>query len=33
MKKYTLNFGQFKQYDKKFITAENGIKAMFIPEE
>ena len=25
MKKYTLNFGQFKQYDKVFITAENGI--------
>ncbi len=25
MKKYTLNFGQFRQYDKKFITAENGI--------
>jgi len=25
MKKYTLNFGQFRQFDKKFITAENGI--------
>ncbi len=25
MKKYTLNFGQFRQYDKKFITDENGI--------
>ena len=25
MKKYTLNFGQFRQYDKKFITSENGI--------
>lgn len=25
MKKNTLNFGEFKQYDKKFITAENGI--------
>ncbi len=27
MKKYTLNFGQFRQYDKKFITSENGINA------
>ena len=25
MKKYTLNFGQFRQFDKKFITSENGI--------
>lgn len=25
MKKYTLNFGQFRQYDKKFITSESGI--------
>lgn len=25
MKKNTLNFGEFKQYDKKFITAENGV--------
>ena len=25
MKKNTLNFGEFRQYDKKFITAENGI--------
>lgn len=25
MKKNTLHFGEFKQYDKKFITAENGI--------
>lgn len=25
MKKYTLNFGQFRQSDKKFITAEHGI--------
>ena len=25
MKKYTLNFGQFKQYDKEFLTAEKGI--------
>ncbi|MBR6784707.1 MAG: hypothetical protein IKM25_00485 [Clostridia bacterium] len=25
MKKNTLNFGEFKQYDKKFITADNGI--------
>ena len=25
MKKSTLHFGEFKQYDKKFITAENGI--------
>ncbi len=25
MKKYTLNFGQFRQYDKKFITSENGL--------
>ena len=24
MKKYTLNFGQFKQYDKKFITEIDG---------
>ena len=25
MKKYTLNFGEFKQYDKVFLTAEKGI--------
>lgn len=25
MKKYTLNFGQFRQYDKTFITSEKGI--------
>ena len=25
MKKYTLNFGEFKQYDKVFITADKGI--------
>ena len=25
MKKPTLNFGEFKQYDKIFITAENGV--------
>jgi hypothetical protein len=25
MKKYTLNFGEFKQYDKVFITGEQGI--------
>ncbi len=25
MKKNTLNFGEFKQYDKKFITADNGV--------
>ena len=25
MKKATLNFGQFKQFDKVFITADNGI--------
>ena len=25
MKKSTLNFGQFRQYDKIFITADNGI--------
>ncbi len=25
MKKPTLNFGQFRQYDKVFITAENGV--------
>ncbi len=25
MKKNTLHFGEFKQYDKKFITAENGV--------
>ncbi len=25
MRKNTLNFGEFKQYDKKFITAENGV--------
>ncbi len=25
MKKYTLNFGQFKQYKKEFLTAEKGI--------
>lgn len=25
MKKNTLHFGEFRQYDKKFITAENGI--------
>lgn len=25
MKKHTLNLGEFKQYDKIFITAENGI--------
>ena len=25
MKKPTLNFGQFKQYDKVFLTAEKGI--------
>ena len=25
MKKSTLYFGEFKQYDKKFLTAENGI--------
>ena len=24
MKKYTLNFGKFKQYDKKFITEIDG---------
>lgn len=28
MKKYTLNFGQFRQYDKKFITEEQGINAV-----
>ena len=27
MKKYTLNFGQFRQYDKKFLTSENGLNA------
>lgn len=27
MKKNSLNFGEFKQYDKTFITAENGIDA------
>ncbi|MBQ3006322.1 MAG: hypothetical protein IJD78_02045 [Clostridia bacterium] len=27
MKKPTLNFGEFKQYDKIFLTAENGIDA------
>lgn len=26
MKKYTLNFGQFKQYDKVFLTADKGIE-------
>lgn len=26
MKKSTLNFGEFKQYDKIFITADNGIE-------
>ena len=26
MKKPTLNFGEFLQYDKVFITAESGIK-------
>jgi len=26
MKKSTLNFGEFRQFDKVFITAENGIK-------
>ena len=25
MKKYTLNFGEFKQYDKTFLTADQGI--------
>lgn len=25
MKKYTLNFGEFKQYDKVFLTADKGI--------
>ena len=25
MKKPTLNFGEFKQYDKIFITADNGV--------
>ncbi len=25
MKKYTLNFGQFKQYKKEFLTAEKGV--------
>ena len=25
MKKSTLNFGEFRQYDKVFITADNGI--------
>ena len=25
MKKNTLKFGEFKQYDKKFLTADNGI--------
>ena len=25
MKKYTLNFGEFKQYDKLFLTADNGL--------
>ena len=25
MKKPTLNFGQFKQYDKVFLNAEQGI--------
>ena len=25
MKKYTLNFGQFRQFDKTFITPEKGI--------
>ncbi len=25
MKKYTLNFGEFKQFDKVFLTAEKGI--------
>ena len=25
MKKSILNFGQFRQYDKVFITAENGV--------
>ena len=25
MKKYTLNFGEFKQYDKAFLTADKGI--------
>ena len=25
MKKPTFNFGEFKQYDKVFLTAENGI--------
>ncbi len=25
MKKPTLNFGEFRQFDKVFITAENGI--------
>ena len=25
MKKYTLNFGEFKQFDKVFLTADNGI--------
>ncbi len=27
MKKYTLNFGEFKQYEKLFLTADNGIDA------
>lgn len=27
MQKYTLNFGQFRQFDKKFITSENGINS------
>ncbi|MBE6795409.1 MAG: hypothetical protein E7533_02360 [Ruminococcaceae bacterium] len=27
MKKYTLNFGEFKQYEKVFLTADNGIEA------
>ncbi len=27
MKKYTLNFGEFKQYEKVFLTADNGIDA------
>ena len=27
MKKSTLLFGEFIQYDRKFITAENGIEA------